>query len=198
MARGNRRVGNDPNIHTSKRGPGRPQETKVKTPVPPRGLNNSTPDTSLNSDVDHLLNTTGDIPAPIPPTPAPSAEKMTRSESASNAANSRWAGEKATESEIRELFSTLPTDDAIQLLGKMRNNCETAGRAINDAIQKRSKGDRCHTCGGSQRPGRQWAFVKAVKDPVTFQMYNIFFCTNACVAAENIKNQGPQGANVIR
>lgn len=139
----------------------------------------------------------------LAPIPAPAlAEqpigKMSRSESASHAAKSRWASEEATETEVRELFSELPTEEAVQLLSKMRINCDIAATAINNKMTADSKYDLCHTCGKRQPTNRNWAMIKVVKHPVMRKDYNIFFCTNACVAMENIKKQGVVQAPVPR
>jgi hypothetical protein len=133
----------------------------------------------------------------LPSAPAPDP-KMSRTESAKFAVDARWAGEKASEQEVFDHFFALSTDDAVQLLGKMRFNCEVAARGINAAIEKNKKEDKCYVCEGPKPPNKQWAFIRAVKHPVTHSMYNIFFCSTACVSRENIRNQGPAGANHLR
>ena len=132
------------------------------------------------------------------PTIPPPDQKMSRSESAKNAIDARWAAEKANEQEVYNHFFNLSTDEGVQLLGKMRFNCEVAARGINAAIEKNKKEDKCYVCEGPKPPNKQWAFIRAVKHPVTHTMYNIFFCSTACVSRENIKNQGMAGANHLR
>lgn len=120
----------------------------------------------------------------------PSKEKMSRPESASNAAKARWAGEEKEEAAILQQFDKLSVQDGLEVLARMRHNTEVAARIINDKIAKEGKSTRCCMCKGAQLPGRQWTMVKPVRNPATQGYSNLYFCRPECVARYNHQQQG--------
>lgn len=120
--------------------------------------------------------------------PTPITEASPSSKAASTAARARWAGEKATESELREYFRTAPIDDCLVLLANMRKNAEMGAFEINQRMTETDQ-TKCKTCHKPKPPNRQWRLIRPRREPGGI-VVNEFFCSDACVALENQTNQG--------
>jgi hypothetical protein len=112
------------------------------------------------------------------------------------AVKARWAGEKATEEDVRKFFAKdVGVEEGLQLLARMRKNCEIASYALNQRITADDNQSRCKTCGGPKKANKQWALVRPHRNPVTQLVENDYFCQIACVALENQKTQGVKGVS---
>jgi hypothetical protein len=110
------------------------------------------------------------------------------------AVKARWAGEKATEDDVRKFFAQdLEIEEGLSLLARMRKNCEIASYALNARITADDNKARCKTCGGAKKANKQWALVRPKRDPTTNLIVNEHFCQLACVALENQKKDGVKG-----
>ena len=116
----------------------------------------------------------------------------------SRAIQARWAGEQATEDDLRLHFETLPLDRALSLLGLMRKNCTLAGTIINSRIN--APGDQqCKTCGLTYeklkaRGKPDWFLNRPYYDPEDRTIIHVsHYCSAACVSLENNKTQGVRG-----
>lgn len=117
------------------------------------------------------------------------------SESASKAATDRWERYKLPELELHEFFSKQPVESCLELLAKMRSDCELAAKLLNDRITADNESTCCKVCKGPKKGG-QWAMVKPWKDPKTGTMGNDYLCDYICVAKYNQDKQG-QGVGMI-
>jgi hypothetical protein len=144
----------------------------------------------VNPNPEDHLEVTADGQVHALPPPPPSSVATMKHLVQSNAARARWAGEKATEQEIVELFSTIPVDEGLQILSRMRTMAETGARILNNRITADTVDTKCHHCGGHKLPNRQWALVRPYRDPKTGTLGNYYFCSARCIALENQKSQG--------
>lgn len=135
--------------------------------------------------------------APLRPTsplpPKDTSISSSRPSQQSAAVRARWATEKATEDEVLTLFSTIDKEEGMALLARMRKNCESAARALNQQITASSDTQKCAYCGGPKKPNRQWALIKPRRDPSSGIVTNQFFCDAFCVSNMNHKEQGVRG-----
>jgi hypothetical protein len=116
----------------------------------------------------------------------------------SRAVQARWAGEAAAEDDLRAHFISLPLDRALALLAKMRANCTTAGKLINERIN--APGDQhCKTCkitlAAFKAKGKpDWWLNSPHYDPDDHNIIIVdHFCSAACVSMNNNKTQGTYG-----
>lgn len=111
----------------------------------------------------------------------------------SMAVKARWAGEKASENELNQLVAQISMEEALQMLAKMRHNCEIVAVMINNRITGADEVAKCETCKGSKAVNRQWALIRPQRDPNTQLVRNLYYCSIACVALENKQKQGVYG-----
>lgn len=136
-------------------------------------------------------------PTSSEPSPEPSTSSRPIKQQA-RAIQARWAGEQATEDELRLHFESLPLEKALALLAQMRKNCVIAGTILNTRIN--APGDqKCKTCGltyeGLKRKGKpDWWLNRPYYDREDRNIIHVdHFCSSACVSLENNKTQGVRG-----
>lgn len=141
-------------------------------------------------------------PAPEPepkPEPKPESKVTKRGLNATQAAEARWAGEQATEGDLREHFKTLELGKAFALYERMRKNLETAGKILNDRANV-PEIQYCKTCGVTMEEYKK----RCRKNDWFLNRHhyhqgdrNIIvtehFCSAVCVSLENNKTQGVYG-----
>lgn len=112
------------------------------------------------------------------------------------AVKARWASERGTEEEVTRYFAhSVSIEAGLQLLARMRKNCELASYALNTRITADSDTNRCEFCHGRKKNRRQWALVRPFRDPTTQLIQNHYFCSIECVALMNQRNQGVYGVS---
>lgn len=111
------------------------------------------------------------------------------------AVQARWLVEKATDTDLKRLFLALEYQDGLDLLARMRKNCEIAGQTLNSRLSHDDITAKCVTCGGGRKQGRQWALIRPFMDPLTRTPKNQYFCDIFCVATENQKTHGVHGVS---
>lgn len=109
------------------------------------------------------------------------------------AVKSRWAFEKATEQEIVQQFSYIKIDEGLQILAKMREQCELAAKTLNQRITSDDASAKCTYCDAPRPKSGHWRLTRTKRDPDTGQIRNYFFCSEACVVLQNKKEQGVGG-----
>lgn len=123
--------------------------------------------------------TTNQVP---PPKPLSAAEHAQRKQ----AINARWAAEQATEEELREMFQQIDMEKGLELLARMRKNCEVAARALE---ARRTSGDdaHCKTCNKTLAEAniRDWRLRRPRRDTDTGTLYVEHFCSDVCIALDN-------------
>jgi hypothetical protein len=113
-----------------------------------------------------------------------------------HAIQARWAAEKGSEEEVTDYFrKSVTIEDGLQLLARMRKNCELASYALNARITADNDRDRCEFCGGRKKDRKQWALVRPFRDPTTMLVRNHYFCSIECVALMNRRDQGVYGVS---
>lgn len=111
------------------------------------------------------------------------------------AIKARWLVEKNSEIDLKRIFTEIDYQEGLDLLARMRTNCEVAGHTLNARLSHDDESARCVTCGGPRKQGRQWALIRPSMDYTTRIINNHYFCTIMCVAHENQKNQGVSGVS---
>jgi len=117
------------------------------------------------------------------------------------AIKARWTMESLEEQATRTYFSEIDVEEGLAILGKMRLASQYAGEELNRRLTADDCNQKCHTCGGSQKPNKQWALLRPVKDPLTGLVRNQVFCTIYCIAMENQKDYGVkavQGRGMVK
>jgi hypothetical protein len=111
----------------------------------------------------------------------------------------RWAGEQATEEELRKHFNSIPLEKAFALYEKMRRNMEIVGKILNQRSNI-PEVQKCKTCGVTfddfQKTSRKndWFLNRPrYKDGDRNIIMVEHFCSAACISLENNKTQGVYG-----
>lgn len=114
------------------------------------------------------------------------------SAAATELARARWATESEYEDAIREHFSTVPLEEGLSLLAKMRARCELAARTIETRRTAETMNTECCVCHvkRSQLGNRNWRMVRPRRDAATGTMYTDYFCSDACVVEDNRRKLG--------
>lgn len=144
--------------------------------------------------------TVPEIPAPSikvpevkPKAPHTHLNAEQRRDRAKLAADRRWKAEEKLKAQAQhpESFDweNAPMEDAEKFLAHLRAEAERAS----GILQRRASSIRlaevnCIVCNALIQPGR-WAMQKQRKNPATGLYYNIFYCTQRCVALENLEKQ---------
>ena len=108
----------------------------------------------------------------------------------SQAVRARWAQEHSSEEELEKYFDLIDVEEGLNLLARMRKNCDLAARTINKRISSEEVRAKCAYCGGPRKVNKQWYLIKPRRDPVTQLILNDYFCDIFCVAMQNKKEQG--------
>lgn len=117
----------------------------------------------------------------------------------SKATEARWAGEQATESDLRTHFQTLELPKAFALYERMRKNLETAGKILNERSNV-PEIQFCKTCGITMEDYQKrcrkndWFLNRPHYRQGDRNIIDVeHFCSAACVSLENNKTQGVYG-----
>lgn len=116
----------------------------------------------------------------------------------SRAIQARWAGEQATEDDLRSHFLSLPLERGLALLSKMRANCTIAGTILNERINA-PRDQHCKTCKVTlaefkERGKPDWWLNRPHYNAEDRNIIEVdHFCSAACVSMENNKTQGTYG-----
>jgi len=109
--------------------------------------------------------------------------KKERSASMSRVVQHRWNGVAQTEQEVQEYFSTVEIGVALETYAVMRKHYETAGKLLDQRIQKENQREVCGNCGKEFSRDVPWYNREPVKDPLTGTVTNVFSCSQACMIA---------------
>jgi len=111
---------------------------------------------------------------------------------ASELARARWATESEHDQEVRDYFSTVPLEEGLSLLARMRNRCELAARAIETRRTAETLDTACLICGVTKRKlgNRNWRMVRPRRDTATGTFVTEYFCSDACIVEDNRKKHG--------
>lgn len=109
------------------------------------------------------------------------------SAAATELARARWATESEYEDEIREHFSTVPLEEGLSLLAKMRARCELAARTIEARRTAETMNTACCVCGikKSQMGNRNWRLPISYRDLKTGTWVTDYYCSDPCVVEGN-------------
>jgi hypothetical protein len=140
---------------------------------------------------------TGLDPEPAPPPNGHSPERSLKQQS--RAVQARWAGEAASEQDLRTFFTSLDLPRAFKLYAQCRSNLEIMGKILNDRSNV-PEVQCCKTCGLSfadmQRRSRKndWFLNRPHYHQGDRNIIDVdHFCSAACVSLENNKTQGVYG-----
>src|SRR4029077_5146036 len=114
------------------------------------------------------------------------------SAAASELARARWATESEYEDEVRAYFSTVPMEDGLSLLAKMRARCELAARTLEVRRTAETLDTKCVICGVTKRQmgNRNWRMVTSHLDNSTGTRVTDYFCSGACLVENNKRKYG--------
>jgi hypothetical protein len=144
-------------------------------------------------------------PPPAPdPEPGPPAEDPSNGEARplkqqSRAAQARWAGEAASDEDLRSFFEELDLAKAFLLYAQMRKNLEVAGKILNQRSNV-PETQHCKICDLSldeyKRRCRKndWFLNRPHYHDGDRNIIDVdHFCSAACVSLENNRTQGVYG-----
>jgi hypothetical protein len=127
-------------------------------------------------------------PSPKPPGAAGASKTLSPAEHTQRkqAINARWAAEQATDDELREMFQQIEMEKGLELLARMRKNCEVAAKAL-EARRTSGEDAKCKTCDKSLAEAniRDWRMRRPRRDPATNTIYIEHFCSDVCIALDN-------------
>ena len=99
----------------------------------------------------------------------------------------------ATELEVRQYFRKLPVASGLEMLAKMRHQCDLAAETLQGRMDE-SNTERCTGCGKTLEEARksQWIMVGSDMDPDTGVPVPYRFCGPLCVRERNRERMLPK------
>lgn len=99
----------------------------------------------------------------------------------------------ATELEVRQYFRKLPVASGMEMLAKMRHQCDLAAETLQGRMDE-SNTERCTGCGKTLEEARksQWIMVGSDMDPDTGVPVPYRFCGPLCVRERNRERMLPK------
>lgn len=115
-----------------------------------------------------------------------------RSTLARKAVQARWATESEVQADLVALVNSLSMEDALQLVYRMRQNCELAAKTYEARRLAAETEQQCTTCGKTraQMGLHVWRMQTYRIDPKTQTKFPVQFCSDVCVIDWNRKNTG--------
>jgi hypothetical protein len=109
------------------------------------------------------------------------------------ATTAAWLALSATELEVRSYFRKLPVPSGLEMLAKMRKQCDLAAETLQGRMDEQNT-ERCTGCGKTLEEARksQWIMVGSDMDPDTGVPVPYHFCGPLCVRERNRKNMLPK------
>lgn len=103
-----------------------------------------------------------------------------------------YASEQVTQEELKRIFTEISIEDGLQLLAKMRQNCELAARTIEERRTAETLDTACKGCGITKRQmgNRNWRMVRPAYDRASGGYTTDYFCSDVCIIAENKRKHG--------
>jgi hypothetical protein len=134
----------------------------------------------------------GHAPASVNPRSAHSAAAAT--------VTAAWLSLSATELEVRKYFRGIPVPSGLELLAKMRHQCDMAASELQQRMDEGNT-ERCTGCGKTLEEARksQWIMSGAEVDPETGVPMPYRFCGPMCVRERNREKMlPPEQRNKLR
>ena len=99
----------------------------------------------------------------------------------------------ATELEVRQYFRKLPVSSGLEMLAKMRHQCDLAAETLQGRMDE-SNQERCTGCGKTLEEARksQWVMIGSDMDPETGVPVPYRFCGPMCVRERNRERMLPK------
>ena len=109
------------------------------------------------------------------------------------ASTAAWLSLTATELEVRKYFRTLPVASGLEVLAKMRKQCDLAAGELQNRIDDGNT-ERCTGCGKTLEEARKTQFILqgADVDPETGLPMPYRFCGPLCVRERNREKMLPK------
>ena len=109
------------------------------------------------------------------------------------ASTAAWLSLAATELEVRKYFRTLPVASGLEVLAKMRKQCDLAAGELQNRIDDGNT-ERCTGCGKTLEEARKTQFILqgADVDPETGLPMPYRFCGPLCVRERNREKMLPK------
>ena len=135
--------------------------------------------------LDDLESIAGDPPAPINPRSAHSAAAAT--------VTAAWLSLTATELEVRKYFRTLEVPSGLEMLARMRKQCDLAAEVLQQRMDDGNK-ERCTGCGKTLEEARKSQFIMmgSEVDPETGVPMPYRYCGVQCVRERNREKMLPK------
>jgi hypothetical protein len=114
--------------------------------------------------------------------------------SAAHAATSAaWLSLSATEIEVRKYFRKTPVSSGLEILAKMRHQCDLAAETLQQRMDDGNT-ERCTGCGKTLEEARksQWVMMGSDMDPETGVPVPYRFCGPMCVRERNKERMLPK------
>ena len=126
--------------------------------------------------------------------PAPTTVNPRNAFSAAHAATSAaWLSLSATELEVRKYFRKTPVPSGLEILAKMRHQCNLAAETLQQRMDEGNT-ERCTGCGKTLEEARksQWVMIGSDMDPETGVPVPYRFCGPMCVRERNKERMLPK------
>ena len=109
------------------------------------------------------------------------------------AATAAWLSLSATELEVRKYFRKLPVASGLEMLAKMRHQCNLAAETLQGRMDE-SNQERCTGCGKTLEEARksQWIMVGSEVDPETGVPMPYRYCGPQCIRERNREKMLPK------
>jgi hypothetical protein len=129
---------------------------------------------------------------PVGVAPVPSINPRSAHSAAAATVTAAWLSLSATELEVRKYFKALPVPSGLEMLAKMRHQCDLAAQTLQQRMDEGNT-ERCSGCGKTLEEARksQWIMQGSEVDPDTGVPMPYRYCGPQCVRARNREKMLP-------
>ena len=127
------------------------------------------------------------------PTPAATVNPRSAHSAAAATVTAAWLSLTATELEVRKYFRTLEVPSGLEMLAKMRKQCDLAAEVLQQRMDDGNK-ERCTGCGKTLEEARKSQFIMmgSEVDPETGVPMPYRYCGVQCVRERNREKMLPK------
>jgi hypothetical protein len=131
----------------------------------------------------------GAVPSAAPP---PAINPRSAHSAAAATVTAAWLSLSATELEVRKYFKALPVPSGLEMLAKMRHQCDLAAQTLQQRMDEGNT-ERCTGCDKTLEEARksQWIMQGSEVDPDTGVPMPYRYCGPQCVRARNREKMLP-------
>lgn len=131
--------------------------------------------------------------------PPPAVNPRSAHSSAAATVTAAWLSLEAKEIEVRDYFRRVPVPSGLELLAKMRHQCNLAAETLQQRMDEGNQ-ERCTGCGKTLEEVRKTQFLMqgSEVDPKTGVPMPYRYCGPQCIRERNREKMMPKDAPRIR